>query len=167
MQIKNPARRAVLQRAMLHCVAAAMRGGEATSSHLALRKYCAARLTSCIAAAEGSQQTQRLDALCRVAKACGGSSRRQDIATAQAHIERTLAPTTKYKGETPMAMLQHTPPPQQQNPAEARAPNETIKLIRKLRWIGMDEEAQKLQRELAEREGTAADSVVATPRDTD
>jgi hypothetical protein len=66
-----------------------------------------------------------------------------------------------------MAVLQHMPSPQQKNPAEARAPNETIKLIRKLRWIGMDEEAQKLQRELAEREGTTSDSVVATPRDTD
>ena len=44
---------------------------------------------------------------------------------------------------------------------------EWAKLIRKLRWIGMDEEAQKLQRELAEREAAAEDSVVATPRDTD
>jgi hypothetical protein len=70
-----------------------------------------------------------------------------------------------------MAMLQQRPhqdlPSQQQNPSEARASNEMIKLIRKLRWIGMDEEAQKLQRELAEREAAAADSVVATPRDTD
>ena len=68
-----------------------------------------------------------------------------------------------------MAMLQHRPSqdqsPQQQ---ETRGANETIKLIRKLRWIGMEEEAQKLQRELAEREGAAAaDSVVATPRETD
>ena len=67
-----------------------------------------------------------------------------------------------------MAMLQQRPSqnlaPKQQ---ETRGPNETIKLIRKLRWIGMEEEAQKLQRELAEREDAAADSVVATPRDTD
>jgi hypothetical protein len=42
-----------------------------------------------------------------------------------------------------------------------------IKLIRKLRWIGMDEEAQKLQTELTQREAAADDSVVATPRETD
>ncbi len=67
-----------------------------------------------------------------------------------------------------MAMLQHRPSQnlsaQQQ---ETRGANETIKLIRKLRWIGMEEEAQKLQRELSEREDAAADSVVATPRETD
>jgi hypothetical protein len=69
-----------------------------------------------------------------------------------------------------MAMPQHRPqslPQHQQSPANATAPNETIKLIRKLRWIGMEDEAQKLERELSEREGTTADCVVATPRDTD
>lgn len=65
-----------------------------------------------------------------------------------------------------MAMLQHRPS-QNLPPRETRGPNETIKLIRKLRWIGMEEEAEKLQRELSEREDAAADSVVATPRDTD
>jgi hypothetical protein len=65
-----------------------------------------------------------------------------------------------------MAMLQSSPL-QQQSPSDTRASNEMIKLIRKLRWIGMDEEAQKLQRELTEREGAPADSVVATPRETD
>ena len=65
-----------------------------------------------------------------------------------------------------MAMLQSTPL-QQQNPSDTRASNDMIKLIRKLRWIGMDEEAQKLQRELTERETAPADSVVATPRETD
>jgi hypothetical protein len=65
-----------------------------------------------------------------------------------------------------MAMLQSTPL-QQQNSSDTRASNDMIKLIRKLRWIGMDEEAQKLQRELTEREAAPADSVVATPRETD
>ena len=63
-----------------------------------------------------------------------------------------------------MAMLlQNTP----QNPSDARASNEMIKLIRKLRWIGMDEEAHKLQKELTQRETAAEDSVVATPGETD
>jgi hypothetical protein len=70
-----------------------------------------------------------------------------------------------------MAMLQHRPsqnlPSQKQSAATAAASNETIKLIRKLRWIGMEEEAKKLEHELAEREGTTADCVVASPRDTD
>jgi hypothetical protein len=75
------------------------------------------------------------------------------------------------QGETLMATpLQHMPLPhtlQQQNPSETHASNELIKLIRKLRWIGMDEEAQKLQTELTQREAAAEDSVVATPRETD
>lgn len=66
-----------------------------------------------------------------------------------------------------MAMLQHTPLQQQTSPDTTGASNEMVKLIRKLRWIGMEEEAEKLQRELSEREDAAADSVVATPRDTD
>ncbi|HZC56130.1 MAG TPA: hypothetical protein VE396_08800 [Xanthobacteraceae bacterium] len=58
-------------------------------------------------------------------------------------------------------------PLQHQNPSDAHASNEMIKLIRKLRWIGMDEEAQKLQTELTQRETAAEDSVVATPGETD
>jgi hypothetical protein len=64
------------------------------------------------------------------------------------------------------ASLQHASL-QQQNPSDTRASNEMIKLIRKLRWIGMDEEAQKLQTELTQREAAAADSVVATMHETD
>ncbi len=56
---------------------------------------------------------------------------------------------------------------QPQNPSDTRVSNDMIKLIRKLRWIGMDEEAQKLQTELTQREAAADDSVVATPRETD
>jgi hypothetical protein len=61
---------------------------------------------------------------------------------------------------------QHTPA-QHQNLSDTRVSNEMIKLIRKLRWIGMDDEAQKLQTELTQREAAADDSVVATPRETD
>ena len=49
----------------------------------------------------------------------------------------------------------------------AQRSNECVRLIRKLRWIGMDEEAQKLQRELTLRDAAPADSVVATPGETD
>lgn len=47
-----------------------------------------------------------------------------------------------------------------------KASNELIKLIRKLRWVGMDEEARGLQKELTRREA-AGDSVLATPAETD
>jgi hypothetical protein len=60
---------------------------------------------------------------------------------------------------------------QQQEPADAspasKAPNELIQLIRKLRWMGMEEEAKGLQLELTRRHATAADSVLATPGETD
>ena len=65
-----------------------------------------------------------------------------------------------------MAML-HSRSLPQQNPSETSASNEMVKLIRKLRWIGMDEEAQKLQNELTQSDAAPADSVVGTPRDTD
>ena len=43
--------------------------------------------------------------------------------------------------------------------------NELIKLIRKLRWMGMEEEAERA--ETALRGISPADSVLATPSDTD
>jgi hypothetical protein len=45
--------------------------------------------------------------------------------------------------------------------------NELIKLIRKLRWVGMEDEAERLQAELTQRQTAAADSVVATQGETD
>jgi hypothetical protein len=44
--------------------------------------------------------------------------------------------------------------------------NDLVKRIRKLRWMGMEEEAERLQQELTRRCGDA-DSVIATPRETD
>jgi hypothetical protein len=48
-----------------------------------------------------------------------------------------------------------------------RTSNELVKLIRKLRWMGMDDEAKKLQNELTRRRATPADSVLATSGETD
>lgn len=48
-----------------------------------------------------------------------------------------------------------------------RGSNELIKLIRKLRWVGMDEEAERLQAELTRRDTETSESVIATSRDTD
>jgi hypothetical protein len=48
---------------------------------------------------------------------------------------------------------------------EQRASNEMIKLIRKLRWMGMEREAQRLQFSLSG--APKMDSVLAEPRETD
>jgi len=48
---------------------------------------------------------------------------------------------------------------------ESRA-DDLVKRIRKLRWMGMEREAEELQTELTRR-SAAADSVIATPRETD
>ena len=48
---------------------------------------------------------------------------------------------------------------------EERATQELVKRIRKLRWIGMEEEAKRLQAALSRR--TCADSVLVLPMDTD
>ena len=67
-----------------------------------------------------------------------------------------------------MAMLQHRPsqnPPAQQQ--ETRGPNETIKLIRKLRWIGLESEAKELQHVLEGLPPARRGSVVAAPHSTD
>jgi hypothetical protein len=45
--------------------------------------------------------------------------------------------------------------------------NELVRLIQKLRWIGMEEEAKQAQIELAQCGAQSADSVVAASRDTD
>jgi hypothetical protein len=51
--------------------------------------------------------------------------------------------------------------------AEQRASNELVKLIRKLRWMRMEEEAKKVENELNLSNVPAADSVVARSRETD
>jgi hypothetical protein len=54
-----------------------------------------------------------------------------------------------------------------ERPREQRASDEIVKLIRKLRWVGLDSEAKSMERELSARAVPAADSVIATPRETD
>ena len=42
-----------------------------------------------------------------------------------------------------------------------------VMLIRKLRWLGMEEEAQGLENELKRRRAAAADNVLTTAAETD
>ena len=62
-------------------------------------------------------------------------------------------------------------PRKQQKPsdvsAEQRTSNELVKLIRKLRWMGMEEEAERVHAELAQCGAQPADSVVAASHETD
>jgi hypothetical protein len=51
--------------------------------------------------------------------------------------------------------------------ARQKASNELVMLIRKLRWLGMEEEAQGLENELGRRRAAAADNVLATAAETD
>lgn len=50
--------------------------------------------------------------------------------------------------------------------ASDNSSNDLIKLIRKLRWIGMDDEAKRLQQQLAQSNG-ADDTVLAVSGETD
>ena len=61
----------------------------------------------------------------------------------------------------------HDQPKPSDGLAEQRASNELVQLIRKLRWMGLLEEAAKAENQLILRNVQAADSVVAASRDTD
>lgn len=50
---------------------------------------------------------------------------------------------------------------------EQRTSNELVRLVRKLRWIGMEEEARELAGELVRRRATDAISVITPSRETD
>jgi hypothetical protein len=50
---------------------------------------------------------------------------------------------------------------------EQRTANELVKLIRKLRWMGLEREAAKAENQLILRKVQAADSVIAASRETD
>ena len=50
---------------------------------------------------------------------------------------------------------------------EQRASDELVRLIQKLRWVGLESEAKSIERELTARAVPAGDSVIAIPRETD
>ncbi len=63
----------------------------------------------------------------------------------------------------PMTLKQ----PQRDNAAEGQSgANDLVKRIRKLRWMGLEKEAERLQRELSKR-CADSDCVIATPPETD
>jgi hypothetical protein len=50
---------------------------------------------------------------------------------------------------------------------DQRASNALIKLIQRLRWVGMDDEAERVKMTLAACDVRPADSVIPGPGDTD
>ena len=64
-----------------------------------------------------------------------------------------------------MPMTLKQPKPDDVAESESKA-NDLVKRIRKLRWMGMEDEAERLQREFTER-CADSDCVIATPRETD
>ena len=52
-------------------------------------------------------------------------------------------------------------------PSEQRASTDLVKLIRKLRWIGMEDEAQQLQRALRRFPSEQTETVLADTPSTD
>jgi hypothetical protein len=69
----------------------------------------------------------------------------------------------KHLGERPWKCDPQKPPDVLQ---ERRTSNELVEQIRKLRWMGLEEEAMIVQDELNLRRATA-DSVIAASHDTD
>jgi hypothetical protein len=52
-------------------------------------------------------------------------------------------------------------------PATERTTKDLLELVHKLRWAGMEEEAERLLKSLRHAETPAQDKVVATPSETD
>jgi len=71
----------------------------------------------------------------------------------------------RTNGRTSMAPRVGQREPLQVSP-EQRTSSELVKRIRKLRWMGMEREAEALQAMLCRRE-RSTDSVLAASRDTD
>jgi len=64
-------------------------------------------------------------------------------------------------------MNTHLDPTKALAATEQRAADELIKLITKLRWMGLDEEANCIERRLLSCPVRPGESVLAEPRETD
>ena len=68
-------------------------------------------------------------------------------------------------GETSMGMLLERKTPDR--PAAERTSKELLRLVHKLRWAGLEEEAERLLKKLKHGETPTGESVVSTPTETD
>jgi hypothetical protein len=82
--------------------------------------------------------------------------------------EHRRMPTDRYRTNAELVVREKVYGKAARVLAEQRASNELVKLIRKLRWMGLEEEAKRIADELTLRRAAAgAESVVAAPRETD
>jgi hypothetical protein len=63
---------------------------------------------------------------------------------------------TRFEGQKPFDGL-----------AEQQKANDLVKLIRKLRWMGVEDEAEQMQMKVASCDVQTMSSVIAGPDDTD
>jgi hypothetical protein len=99
---------------------------------------------------------------------CAGNALLQDNVLTQDNVAMATPIAQQENGRTLMTTVEQSRRQHEVSDAGAAqsGSNELVKLIRKLRWIGMDDEAERLQVELTRRHA-AADSVVAMSRETD
>jgi len=100
---------------------------------------------------------------------CAGKRRNDRSASPNCNVRslrcvQPVKPNRKTREDMlPMTLTQ----PKHDDAAQGKSStNDIVKRIRKLRWMGMDDEAERLQRELTER-CSDSDCVIATPRETD
>jgi hypothetical protein len=97
---------------------------------------------------------------------CLAASGKRVISSAHESPRPVAEKKTNMPGETFMDMSLKRQAAADTSALESSS-NELIKLICKLRWIGMDDEAQRLSQELTRRSTAADDSVVANSAETD
>jgi hypothetical protein len=84
-------------------------------------------------------------------------------AEAPLHLSKKGVPAVHSRG---LKMLLVQQPESLDSSARQHA-NQLIRLIRKLRWMGMEEEAERVQTDLAECGAKPTDSVLVAARETD
>jgi hypothetical protein len=75
------------------------------------------------------------------------------------------AANQEHVGEKSMETPLEQKPPDR--PAAENTSRELIRLIHKLRWVGMEEEAERLLKKLKREHSAAADSTLVAPSETD
>jgi hypothetical protein len=93
-----------------------------------------------------------------------------DVALSCNHIKRLLQDSATSIVRTRLGKTSMENRPDQMPPrvsSEQKRSGELVKLVRKLRWIGMEDEAEQVEKQLLLQQVPAADSVIAASRETD
>lgn len=93
-----------------------------------------------------------------------------DVALSGDHIKSLLQESATSNIRTRLGKTSMQNRPDQMPPrvsSEQKRSGELVKLVRKLRWIGMEDEAEQVEKQLLLQQLPAADSVIAASRETD